>query len=591
MISFRGLEISILEIGMKNLSRGTQPMNKESNILDTLSEERKAGILNGTVPDWFVTPGYQMFKSKYVWKGTTVKDTYERIAKAAASHTPKPTVWEERFFDLMWNGWLALSSPVLANMGTDRGLPVSCSGSYIGDSIYNFYDAQVEAAMLTKNGFGTSSYLGDIRPRGSDIATSEGNASGITPVLNDFVQLSRDVSQGNTRRGAWAGYINIDHPDFFELVEDLIASPDDKNIGWNISDKFIARLEAGDKDAVERYQRSLKAKCLTGKGYYFFVDRVNRMSPQCYKDHGLEVKASNLCTEIVLHSDKDHTFTCVLSSMNLTKYDEWKETDAVFWATVFLDCVAQEFIDRGSKIRGLEKAVRATEKGRALGLGTLGFHTLLQSKMFSFEGLEAHYLNTEIYKHMDKESLRATKWLAEAYGEPEWCKGYGIHNTHRLAVAPNSSSAMICGGVSQGIEPNVANVFNQPGPAGEITRINPELLKIMKAKNKNNRSVITSIIDNAGSVSHVNWLTDEEKAVFKTAFEINQEVILRLASLRQQYIDQAQSINLFFSADESEEYISKIHQIAFRDKNIKSLYYMRSRAGISASKECESCEG
>ena len=565
----------------------------EKTILDNVSEERKQGILNGTIPDWFVTPGYQLFKNKYVLEDSTVKDTYLRIAKTAAAHTPKPAIWEERFYDLMWNGWLALSSPVLANMGTDRGLPVSCSGGYVGDSIYDFYNCQVETAMLTKAGFGTSSYLGDIRARGAGIKTSEGHASGITPVLNDLVQLSRDVSQGNTRRGAWAGYVPIDHPDFFELVEDLIAEPDDKNIGWNISDEFITRLEAGDPDAVERYQRSLKAKCLTGKGYYFFNDRVNRMSPQCYKDQNLSVKASNLCTEITLFSDESHTFTCVLSSMNLYKYDEWKETDAVFWATVFLDCVAQEMIDKGKNIRGLEKAVRATEKGRALGLGTLGFHSLLQSKMIPFESLQAHYLNTEIFKHLDKESFRATKWLAEAYGEPEWCKGYGIHNTHRLAVAPNTSSALICGGVSQGIEPIVENVFIQSGASGEMIRINPELLNIMKEKNKYSKVVMNDIIANAGSVQHVDWLDENEKAVFKTAFEINQATIIRLASVRQKYIDQAQSINLFFSADENEEYISKIHQLAFRDENIKSLYYMRSRSGIKASEdsECLACEG
>lgn len=564
----------------------------DKNLLEQFSEDRKAGQENGTVPEWMTTGGYQMFMSKYAFEGGTVRESYERIAKAAAKHTPKKKVWEERFFDIMWKGWLACSSPVLANMGTTRGCPVSCSGGFVGDSIYNFYDSQLETAMLTKNGFGTSSYLGDLRERGAKIA-SGGHASGVVPVFNDFVQVSRDVSQGNTRRGAWAGYLDIDHPDFFELTDDLLAEPDDKNIGWIISDEFIKRLDAGDQDAIERYQRSLKAKCLTGKGYYFFKDKVNRANPECYKQNDLDVKASNLCTEITLFSDNQHTFTCVLSSMNLAKWEEWKDTDAVFWATVFLDCIAEEFIQMGRKIRGLEKAVRMTEKGRALGLGTLGFHTLLQKKMLPFDSFDTFQLNAEIFRHMDRESLRASKWMAEAYGEPEWCKGFGIHNTHRLAVAPNTSSALMCGGVSQGIEPIVQNVYNQPTAAGEIERINPQLLEIMKKRGKHTKKVKKDIIENNGSVQHVDWLNDEEKLVFRTAFEIDQTAIIRLASQRQKWIDQAQSINLFFDANEDEAYISKIHEMAFKDENIKSLYYMRSMAGIQAAKdgECAACEG
>lgn len=563
----------------------------DKNLLQQFSEERKAGQKDGSIPEWMTTGGYQMFKTKYSFNGSTVKESFERIAKAAAKHTPKKAVWEKRFFDIMWNGWLACSSPVLANMGTDRGCPVSCSGGYVGDSIYNFYDSQLETAMLTKNGFGTSSYLGDLRERGAEIATG-GHASGVVPVFNDFVQVSRDVSQGNTRRGAWAGYLDIDHKDFYELVDDLMAEPDDKNIGWIISDEFIQRMDEGDQDSIERYQRAMKAKCVTGKGYFFFKDKVNRMNPECYRQNELDVKASNLCTEITLFSDHQHTFTCVLSSMNLSKWEEWKNTDAVFWSTVFLDCVAEEFIQMGRKIRGLEKAVRMTEKGRALGLGTLGFHTLLQTKMLPFDSFDTYQLNAEIFRHMDKESLRASKWMAEAYGEPEWCKGFGIHNTHRLAVAPNTSSALMCGGVSQGIEPIVQNVYNQPTAAGEIERINPQLLTIMKARGKHTKAVKKDIIENNGSVQHVDWLNEEEKLVFRTAFEIDQGAIIRLASQRQKWIDQAQSINLFFDANEDEAYISKIHEQAFKDPNIKSLYYMRSMAGIQAAKdECAACEG
>jgi ribonucleoside-diphosphate reductase alpha chain len=477
-------------------------------------------------------------------------------------------------------------------MGTGYGCPVSCSGGYIPDSVHGFYSSQVEAAVLSKNGFGTSGYMGDIRQRGAPIQGVKGGASGVLPVFKDFVQVSRDISQGSQRRGAWAGYIAIDHPDFYELVNYISKNPDDANIGWNISDAFIERLESGDKDAIERYQKALKLKMISGKGYFFFIDRVNRQNPQMYKDKGLDVKASNLCTEITLHSSEDYTFSCVLSSMNASLYDEWKDTDAVFDATVFLDCVNQDLIAIGKNEHGMEKVAKFAEASRALGLGMLGFHTYLQDHMIAFESMDAYYKNTEIFKHLNDESLRASKWMAESFGEPEWCKGYGVRNTHRIAIAPNLSSALICGSVSQGIEPIYKNAYVQNTSAGKMERVNPSLLKVMKDRNVYTTEVVKDIIKNNGSVQHVEWLNDEEKVVFKTAFEIDQKQIIRLASARQRYIDQAQSINLFFSADETEEYISEVHKMAFTDKWIKSLYYVRSESGVNVSKgECIACHG
>jgi ribonucleoside-diphosphate reductase alpha chain len=278
--------------------------------------------------------------------------------------------------------------------------------------------------------------------------------------------------------------------------------------------------------------------------------------------------------------------------MNLAKYDEWKDTDAVFVATVFLDAVASEFIRVGKNKRGLEKAVRFTEKSRALGLGTLGFHTYLQMQKLPFESLEAHMLNIQIYKKFGEDAKKASSWMAEEFGEPEWCEGYGVRNTHNIAIAPNLSSAVLCGSVSQGIEPMYENVFVQGGAAGEMDRINPVLIDVMKACGVYNEQTLDDIVNNNGSVQHVPWLSEHEKLVFKTAFEIDQTVIIRLASARQKYIDQAQSINLFFDAKEDEEYISKIHEMAFKDPYIKSLYYIRSKAGVQASKDtCFACEG
>lgn len=561
------------------------------SIYDKLSQERKELQAQGYVPEWFTTGGWQLFKEKYLHEAVGLKDTYMRIAKTAAQHTDNPESWAARFFDIMWRGWLAPSTPVLSNMGTIKGMPVSCSGQHIEDSIDGFYKAYHETAMLTKNGFGTSGYLGDIRPRGAKIRTG-GKASGVLPIFKHFVQDMRDVAQGTSRRGAWAGYLPIEHGDFYEVADYLEHNPDDLNIGWNVSDAFIARLEEGDSDALARYQHAMKIRAVTGKGYFFKTDAVNKMSPQMYKDLGLAVKASNLCTEITLYSDEDHTFTCVLSSMNLSKYDEWKHTDAVFVATVFLDCVASEFISMAQGVGGFEKAVRFTRASRALGLGALGFHTYLQSKMIALESFEAHMLNIEIFQHLHEEATRATKWMAKAWGEPEWCESYGVRNTHLIAVAPNTSSALICGGVSQGIEPVVANLYNQPTAAGEIYRVNPVLLELAKKRVGWSDELVKRLIDSEGSVQGEGWLTAEEKAVFKTAYEIDQMALVRLAAARQPYICQAQSLNLFFDADEDEEYISAVHKEALLNPNIKSLYYMRTKAGVQASKgECVACEG
>jgi ribonucleoside-diphosphate reductase alpha chain len=569
-------------------------MQEAISIYKEFGKERKSLQKEGRIPDWVTTPGWQILKEKYVTpEEPDLATIYRRVAKAAARHLPDAASWEERFYSIIWNGWLALSTPVLANMGTTRGCPVSCSGSYVGDSVYDFYDNRLESAILSQQGFGTSGYLGSIRERGTPISQgARGYADGIVPVLKAHVQMARDISQGSTRRGSWAGYIPIDHGDFWESITHLTNNPDDCNVGWIISDAFIHRLNAGDQDALTRLQRSLKVKMVTGKGYFFFVDKVNRDNPPMYAANNLSVKASNLCTEITLHSDEDHTYTCVLSSMNLDKRDEWVDTDAVFVATVFLDCVAEEFIEVGKKIKGLEKAVRATEKGRALGLGTLGFHTYLQRRGLSFDSLDAHLENIRIYKNIREKADEATKWMAEVIGEPEWCRGFGVRNTHLLAIAPNLSSALICGSVSQGIEPVYMNAFTQGTAAGEINRINPVLVDLMKKKKVFTFDNMDDIITNDGSVQHVGWLDDKEKEIFKTAFEIDQFAIIRLAAARQKYIDQAQSINLFFAPDEDEEVISAVHQEAFSNPNIKSLYYIRSEAGVKGSTgECVACEG
>ena len=565
-----------------------------SSVLDNkyefLSAERKRLQQQGLLPNWYQTGGWALFKSKYMDGSTSFKNRVEQIAATAAKHAPKDGVdWYAKFFEVIWNGWLSPSTPTLANLGTNKGMPVACSGQYIGDSVADFYGELLDTAVLTKNGFGTSGYLGDIRPRGSQIATG-GTASGVLPVFQTYVDAMKRVTQGVARRGAWAGYLPIDHPDFHELADWVKNNPDDANVGWTVSNDFIESLDSGHPEAIERYQKALKLKMLTGKGYFLFTDKVAEARPVMYKEHNLDVKASNLCTEIMLHSGEEETFTCILASMNLEKYDEWKDTDAVGTATVFLDCVVSEFLSMATGKRGFEKAVASTEKSRALGLGVLGWHSLLHKKMIPFESFQARRLNVEIFNGINKKSAAASRYLAGQLGEPAYCKGHGVRNTHRIAVAPTMSTSQLMGGVSQGIEPFIGNVFVQQGAGGETIRVVPELLEIMKREGVYSRDTLLEIASHDGSIQHVTWMTPEEKEVFKTAFEIDPYVILTQASERQLYICQGQSLNLFFGADDPEEHISAVHKAAFKDKTILSLYYIRTKAGVSASSgECVAC--
>lgn len=564
-----------------------------SNFYERLSQERRMLQKQELLPPWFSTSGYQLFKDKYLW-APTPRLQYETIAATLAVHTDDAPKWKDKFFELLWKGWLSPSTPVLANTGTTRGLPVSCSGGYVGDSVDEFYTARREAALLTKHGFGTSGYLGDIRGRGEPIA-SGGRASGILPVLKGFVQDSRDVSQGGVRRGSWAGYIPIDHQDFDEVANYLENEPDDLNIGWNITDAWLARLSKGEEEPRRRFARALKVKLVTGKGYFWFPDKANRSLPAYYP---ITNKASNLCSEINLPSDEEHTYTCVLSSMNVAKYDEWKDTDAVFTATVFLDCIASEFIVRARAIPGLENAVRFTEKARALGLGAAGFHTYLQKNSIPMDSLEAVYFNQELFEKLGRESLEASLWMGEKWGRPQWVEewsrrtgyGEGPRNASRLAIAPTKSTALIMGGISEGINPDPAMTYTQATAGGEVDRTNPVLLQIMKDRGVYNSKTIQSITAMFGSVQHVSWLSDEEKRVFKTAFEIDQSVLVRLAAQRGRYLDQWQSVNLFFSAEEDPRKIAQVHKEAFLNEHILGLYYVYSKSGVSASKDdCEVC--
>lgn len=709
-----------------------------NNLYEKLSAERKQLQREGRLPGWYLTGGWSMFKQKYLYDAPDVRAQFKRIAKTAAKHlidvgvdTVKEA--EEKFFEMLWSGVLSASTPVLSNTGTNRGLPVSCQGSYIPDSIDGIYSTKRELALHTKQGFGTSAYLGDIRPRGTRISIG-GKAEGVVPVLKGLIQDSQYVSQGNNRRGSVAAYFPFDHGDFDEIVDFVTATPEDANIGFNFSDSNISKLESQDPELIRRFKKLMKLKMVSGRGYLNFIDKVNRLAPPAIKNSGIPIVASNLCVsgdtllltdagelpiidlvgttvnvwngkqyapayvaktgtnqellevkvrswdyfgltetrlkctpyhkfydewgdevragslvrgeflqpfflpraeskeagyrhfevlsidriapedtycvneplenkavfdgiltgncnEIALPSDEEYSFVCVLSSLNLVHWDRLKNSDDIFWATIFLDCINSEFISKAKNISGLEKSVKFAKDFAALGLGACGLHTLFQQNMIPWESFEAHQLNNEIFARMDSESRRASAWLAEKRGCVKFTEGTGMRNATRIAIAPTKSTALLMGGVSEGINPDPAMTYTQASAGGDLLRVNALVLSHMRERGAYKKSEFDSINAASGSVQHVSWLSDEEKEVFKTAFEINMESVIRMGSARQRHIDQGQSLNLFFSANEDPKWIAHIHRMAMLDERIKGLYYVYSTRTLKgASRECVACQ-
>lgn len=563
------------------------------NLYEELSKERKKLQEEGLVPQWYTTGGWQLFKTKYLF-GTdrAVRGQFERIAKAAAAYLP-PSIRddaEENFFNLMWEGILSPATPVLSNMGTDRGFPVSCQGSYFADEIYGIYDTKKEIAMHTKKGFGTSGYLGDIRPRGSSISVG-GKAEGVVPVWEGIIKDMTYVSQGNTRRGSFAAYFPVDHGDFDEIVSFVHATQDDANVGWVYGQEFIDKMNAGDKEADRRFKRMMTLEMTYGKGYTVNIDVANRNAPAAIKASGIGIKASNLCTEIFLPQNEEYNFICVLSSLNLVNWEKFKDSNAAYWATIFLDCVNEDFITKARGTPGFEKSVKFAEDFRALGLGVMGFHSLLQSKMLPFGSFEAHLLNLEIFKHINQESKRATQFLADILGEPKWCKGLGIRNATRIAIAPTKSTAGIMGGVSEGINPDPGWVYVQKSAAGDIERVNPYILDILKKRGKYTKKVIEDI-GLKNSIQHLDFFSEEEKKVFLNAFELNMYDHVRLCEARQPEICQGQSMNIFVSSEEEEEVVGQLQSHIMQSPTLPSRYYTYSaRTQRGANRECEACSG
>ena len=562
-------------------------------------QEWKKGI---DYPIWGDTEVYKKtIGGGYLYNGENPRQAYERVCKAVAKQLGRPEM-AEIFFEYIWQGWLCLASPVLSNTGTDRGLPISCFGIDVADSIIDIGQKNLEMMLLAKHGGGVGIGINQIRPAGAEIKMN-GTSDGVVPFCKIYDSTILATNQGAVRRGAASVNINIEHDDFDEWLGIREPKGDVNRQSLNlhqcavVGDKFMRKLVGGDENARARWGKLLQKRKATGEPYILFKGNTNKSNPPAYKDHSLKVHMTNICSEIVLHTDENHSFVCCLSSLNLAKYDEWKHTNIIYDSIWFLDGVLEEFIQRAKYRKGFDNSVRSAEKGRALGLGVLGWHTYLQEKGLPFEGLLSQYETRRIFSQIKIESERASMDLATAFGEPLWCVGTGMRNTHLRAIAPTVSNSKLSGNVSPGIEPWAANVFTDQSAKGTFIRKNPTLQKLLKKKKLDTKEIWDKILEDGGSIQELKDLTNDEKEIFKTFKEINQLELVRQAGIRQQYIDQSVSLNLAFPSEATPKWINKVHLDAW-EKGIKTLYYMRTesvlRGDIAATamdESCISCEG
>jgi len=551
-------------------------------------------------PEWMTEEGYKTICGGYLLDSEDPIDMYQRVAHSAAVSLGEAEL-ENDFFNAMWNNWLCPASPVLSNLGTDRGLPISCYGVDAPDSVDGIYNTIHEMAMLTKHGGGVGVSLSRIRGRGVEIRNgANGKSEGIVPWAKCFDSAILATSQGNVRRGAASINLNIDHLDFEEFLNIRKPKGDINRQCLNIhhcaiiTDEFMNKVESGDIDARKKWIDMLKTRLETGEPYMMFQDTINKNVPLAYKNNNLKVSMTNICSEIVLYTDEDHSFICCLSSLNLVKFDEWKDTDLVKLSIKFLNGVLNEFIQKAEKLPGFKRVLNSAIKGRALGLGVLGWHTLLQQKQLPFDSFDAMMLNAQVFKKMNEDSISASRELALKYGEPEWCKGTGTYNTHLLAIAPTRSNSIISGDVSAGIEPIIANAYVDKTAKGTFIRKNKALESLLEFKDANDEKNWKIILEDGGSVRNVKCLTEQEKEVFKTAYEISQKALIRQAAQRQKFIDQSQSLNLFFTADVDPKYFHDCHMEAWKS-GIYTIYYCRSTSVIkgdvgSRGDDCKACE-
>ena len=555
-------------------------------------------------PEWMTEISLATISKGYLIPGENVKQAYKRVANTVAKRLDKPEM-ANKFFRYMWKGWLNLASPVLSNTGTDRGLPISCFGIYTPDSIRGIGLTNAELMRLTSLGGGVGISLSRVRGRGDKIGNgSTGQSEGVVPWAKIYDSTIIATNQGAVRRGAASVNLDINHQDIKEYLQIRRPKGDPNRQCLNlhqcvvVDDSFMEKLERRESEAMELWIQILKSRMETGEPYIMYKDNVNNANPPAYVKNNLEVTMTNICSEITLYTDEEHSFVCCLSSVNLAKYDEWKNTDLIETGIYFLDGVLEEFLAKTSGRESLVRAHRSAKKGRALGLGVLGWHTFLQQKEIPFTSVAATSWTNTIFSQLKSQAENASRKLAEEYGEPVWCKGTGMRNTHLLAIAPTVSNSTIAGSVSAGIEPIPANVYTFNSAKGTFIRRNKALENYLLKRGHNTDEVWDQILKDRGSIMNLPEaiISAEDKEVFYTFAEINQLGLVEQAGIRQQYVDQAQSLNLAFDPTDNPRFINLVHQSAWK-LGIKTLYYLRTDSvingdiGSRTSEDCLSCDG
>ncbi|WP_271423647.1 ribonucleoside-diphosphate reductase subunit alpha [Aequorivita sinensis] len=588
-----------------NLDTQTTTSNSET---DHLVNARKEALHNTSEEkqgfEWLTEHSRNFLASGYLTPGVTPEERIREIADRAEQILEIPG-YADKFYHYMSEGFFSLASPVWSNFGKERGLPISCFGSHVSDDMGNILYTQSEVGMMSKLGGGTSGYFGKIRHRGAEVKNN-GQASGAVHIMQLFESMVDVVSQGSVRRGRFSPYLPVEHPDIMEFLEiGTEGNPiQELTHGVTVTNQWMQEMIDGDEAKRTIWAKVLQRRGEMGYPYIFFKDNANNSAADVYKDKNLPIYASNLCTEIMLPSNDNWSFVCVLSSVNLLHYDKWKDTDAVETMVYFLDAVITEFIEKLEVYRDsdsredkqtflfMERAYNFAKDNRSLGLGVLGWHSLLQSKMLPLNSQEAYNLNSEIFRVIKEKSYKASEELAEKFGEPEVLKGYGRRNATLNAIAPTTSSAFILGQVSQGIEPIWSNIYVKDIAKIKTTIKNPFLEKLLEEKGMNTLEVWRNIRDYDGSVQHLDFLTDEEKDVFKTYSEIDQMDLIYQAANRQNHIDQGQSLNIIIHPEMPVKEINKIHVTAWK-LGLKSLYYqhsMNAAQKFAQKKDCASCE-
>ncbi len=589
----------------KKLKAKEEQKNSYQHLVQARKEGRESNLTSKTSFEWLNDNSRKFLAAGYLGEGISAEDRIANIAKRAEEILKMPG-FADKFYNYMSEGYYSLASPVWSNFGKERGLPISCFGSHIDDDIGNILYTQSEVGMMSKLGGGTSGYFGKIRHRGAEIKNN-GEASGAVHVMRLFESMVDVVSQGSVRRGRFSPYLPVDHPDIMEFLEiGTEGNPiQELTHGVTVTNDWMQEMIDGDVEKRTVWAKVIQSRGEMGYPYIFFTDNANKGAADVYKDKKLPIYASNLCTEIMLPSDHNWSFVCVLSSINLLHYDKWKNTDAIETMIYFLDTLVTEFIEKLDRYKNspnrddqqtflfMERAYNFAKENRALGMGVLGWHSLLQSKMHAFDSQEAYDLNSEIFRIIKEKSYKASEYLATKFGEPKLLKGYGRRNTTLNAIAPTTSSAFILGQVSQGIEPIWSNIYVKDIAKIKVTVKNPFLIELLKEKGMDTTEVWKSIRDRDGSVQHLEFLSENEKEVFKTYSEIDQMTIIYQAANRQNHLDQGQSLNIIIHPDTSTKEINKIHITAWK-LGLKSLYYqhsMNAAQKFKQKKDCESCEG